>query len=211
MIEVPDVLSNLPRLLLPLQQEDGPGDPSPLTSLKPAAVLIILFPRGDEVFLLLTARPHTLSRHPGQIALPGGAMEPADVDLAATALRETSEELGVEPTELRLLGRLPSFSVLVSGYLIAPFVAWSAAVPVTRPDPREVAEVFDVPVVTLLDPSAIKDDVWALREGHWRVIYYRIGERQIWGATARILWDLAARLRGLDQAPELGPGTVLPA
>jgi 8-oxo-dGTP pyrophosphatase MutT (NUDIX family) len=138
-------------------------------------------------------------------------MDPGDADLTQTALRETREELGVDPSKLQLLGRLPSFSVLVSGYLIAPFVAWSPSVPLIRPDPLEVAEVFEVPVADLLDPTTIVDETWEMRGGQWRVIFYRIGEQQIWGATARILWDFAARFRGHDRAPDLGPGSVLPA
>jgi 8-oxo-dGTP pyrophosphatase MutT (NUDIX family) len=169
----------------------------------------LLFPSQGEVRFLLTARPEDLARHPGQVSLPGGAAEPQDRDLWQTVLRETWEELGVRTGRLRPLGRLDPVPVLASNYLIVPFVAWSPTRPRLSPDPREVAEVIEVPLDALLDPSLIEEETWELRVSSWRVTFFRFGEHVVWGATARILSDLAGRLR-VDSGREIVPGAVRP-
>ena len=111
---------------------------------------------------------------------------------------------------LRALGRLESIPVLVSNYLITPFVAWNPVVPSLKPDGREVASVIEVPLEAILDPSIICEETWELRGGYWRVTFYRFGAHCVWGATARVLGDLAGRLTGQERSTLLKPGSVRP-
>lgn len=191
-----------------LPDRDAWGSPVPL---RYAAVLVLLFPRQGEIRFLLTARPEGMLRHPGQVSLPGGAAEPHDASLWQTALRETQEELGVRTGRLRPLGRLEPVPVLASHYLIVPYVAWNPSPPILSPDPREVAEVVEVPLDHLLDPGLVEEETWDLRGRAWRVTFYRFGNKAVWGATARILSDLAARLAGPGGSREVVPGAVRPA
>jgi 8-oxo-dGTP pyrophosphatase MutT (NUDIX family) len=174
-------------------------------------VLVLLFPRGSEVTFILTARPNTLAHHAGQISLPGGVAEPGDVDLWHTALRETQEELGIRTGRVRPLGQLDSVSLTVSNYVIAPFVGWNPLPPVLRPDPGEVAECIEVPLSRLFDPLAVQEEKWELRGDVWYVCFFRLDDRIVWGATARILADLASRLHQPGFSEPLIPGSVRPA
>jgi len=209
----------LPPILAHLHYPLTPTDartPSPLEDATPpalrhAAVLLLIFPRGPGTYFLLTSRPQTLLRHPGQVSLPGGAAEAGDPSLWHTALREAQEELGIRTGRIRPLGQLDSVPVVVSGYLITPFVAWNPVPPLLRPDAREVAEVVEVPLEALMDPSTVYEETWELQGGHWRVTFYRFGSTLVWGATARILLDLTLRLRGERIAADSVPGAVRPA
>jgi 8-oxo-dGTP pyrophosphatase MutT (NUDIX family) len=176
-----------------------------------AGVLVLLFSRSSEVKFLLTARPNTLARHAGQISLPGGVTEPGDVDLWHTALRETREELGIRTGRIRPLGQLDPVSLVVSNYVIAPFVGWNPLPPALRPDPAEVAECIEVPLSRLFDPLAVQEEKWELRGDFWYVCFFRLDDRIVWGATARILADLASRLRRSAFREPLIPGSVRPA
>jgi 8-oxo-dGTP pyrophosphatase MutT (NUDIX family) len=213
------IVEKLRSSLLPLEGEPGttprgypvPFEAAGVAAPRHAAVLLLLFSRGERVSFLLTGRPHTLSRHPGQISLPGGAAEPGDITLWQTALRESQEEIGLKTGRLRPLGRLETVEVTVSNYLITPFVAWNPVPPRLHPDPREVAEVIEVPLDALLDPTAVSEEVWELRGMLRSVIVYRFGETLVWGATARILAHLAVRLRPEEPPMPLMPGSVRPA
>ena len=176
-----------------------------------AAVLVLLFPRGSDVAFVLTARPNTLARHAGQISLPGGVTEPGDVDLWHTALRETQEELGVRTGRIRPLGQLDPVSLVASNYVIAPYVGWNPFPPVLRPDPAEVAECIEVPVRLLFDPLTVQEEKWELRGDLWHVCFFRLDDKIVWGATARILADLASRLHHPGFREPLIPGSVRPA
>lgn len=210
-MKLPPGLTDLPRTLLPLHVEPDLPTPDGLSSTRIAAVLVLLFPRGGAPHFLLTVRPETLTRHAGQISLPGGAAEPGDFSLWHTALRETQEELGIRMGRLQALGRLEPVSITASNYLIVPFVAWNPIAPKVRPDPVEVAEVLEIPVATLLEPESLREEKWELRGRWWHVSFYRLGGRTVWGATARILGSLANRLQGDEVEPTPAPGSVRPA
>jgi 8-oxo-dGTP pyrophosphatase MutT (NUDIX family) len=135
-------------------------------------------------------------------------MEDGDSSLWYTARREAEEELGIRTGRLVPLGRLDPTPVSVSNYLIWPFVAWSPVAPRIVPDPHEVAAVLEVSLALLLSPDAIRDEQWELRGARCQVTLYRFGDVAVWGATARVLSDLAAHLE-----PELAearhrPGDV---
>lgn len=160
----------------------------------PAAVLVALLARPVEPTVLLTRRSAHLRDHAGQVSLPGGRMEPEDRSPEDTALREAEEEVGLERRRVRLLGRLPYYDT-VTGFRVTPVVGWVATPPARfRPDPFEVAEVFEVPLSRVLDARAYRRES-IRRDGQVRHYYVLADHRQhIWGATAGILLGLCRLL-----------------
>ena len=182
-------------------------------------VLVLLYPHRSNGFenpvphLVLTRRTEALPRHRGQISLPGGRFDPGDGSLLRTALRETQEELGVDPSTLAIWGQLEPERITVSHYLIAPYIAYASRRPEFRPQPSEVAEVIEVPLSLLLDPTTLAEEIWEIQGTPRQVVFYRHGEHKIWGATARVLGKLVALLTpepAAHAAARLEPGTVRP-
>ena len=149
-------------------------------------VLILLYPKDGHLHFPLTRRTETLGDHKGQISLPGGAREGVE-PLEWTALRETHEELGVDPRSVKVLGGLTPLYIFHSDYCITPYVAARPTRPAFVPDPVEVAELLEVPLLTLLDPAIRREEEWVLHEALTRVPFYQIGEHKVWGATAMVL------------------------
>lgn len=153
-----------------------------------AAGLILLYPRERDVAIPLTVRATGLARHAGQISLPGGATDSGET-LTAAALREASEEIGVDPASVRILGELTPVHVLVSGFTLHPIVG----VTDTRPDfiaaPDEVGEILEVSLDDLRDASRIGRGT-RIREGvAVEYPYFDLLGHQVWGATAMILGE----------------------
>lgn len=147
------------------------------------------------VSIMLTERAHTLRSHPGQVSFPGGRAEPFDTDLTATALRETEEEVGVEPSSVAVAGVLPPLNLVVSSHDVSPVLGWWH-----RPgrawvrDPREVARVLQVPIRDLTDPDH------RFRVGHpggWVGPAFQAEDLVVWGFTAMVL-DGILRLAGWE-------------
>jgi 8-oxo-dGTP pyrophosphatase MutT (NUDIX family) len=159
--------------------------------LRPAAVLIAVTDRPDPG-VLLTHRPETMARHPGEVAFPGGKLEPGE-DAVAAALREAHEELSIDPAAVRVVGTSESF-VTGSGFTLTPVLGVVPADLAVVPDPREVASWFEAPLRFVLDQSNHVHKVGLFR-GHERE-YTEIdwqGHR-IWGITASILSNLSHRM-----------------
>jgi 8-oxo-dGTP pyrophosphatase MutT (NUDIX family) len=162
---------------------DAPAD------VKHAAALILLVPHDDEYCFPLTLRRPDLLHHPGQISLPGGGHD-HDEAAEAAALREAEEEIGVDPSTVRVLGALTPLYVIVSGFVVTPFVGVVRSRPRFHPEAREVAEIIEVPVSQLTDPSRRRMGN-RTREGF--VIdypYFLVGDppgHEVWGATAMML------------------------
>jgi 8-oxo-dGTP pyrophosphatase MutT (NUDIX family) len=153
-----------------------------------AATLLLLYPGIDhELTLPLTVRNETLRAHAGEVSLPGGARERADASLEATALRETHEEIGVDPAPLMILGSLDEIWIPPSNFELRPYVAAAAQRPELEPQTDEVALIVELPVRELMHEGAITEELvhgpgWTLRVGG-----YRAGGQLVWGATARTL------------------------
>lgn len=163
------------------------------TQRQPAAVLVG-FREGVQPRLVLTVRTDQLQSHAGQVAFPGGRSDPADGgDALTTALRESEEEIGLDPALVTPLGYLDSFET-ISGYCITPVVASIAAEAQLYPAPDEVAEVFEVPLAFLLEPANLRRYTMEFR-GHRRpMVEFVHGGHRIWGATAAMLFNLLQRM-----------------
>lgn len=165
----------------------------PAVELADAAVLVGLVAREPGTMVLLTRRTEDLRHHAGQVSFPGGRVEPSDRDAIAAAVRETREEVGVPGELIHPLGLLDPM-VTITGFRVLPVVAIIDAGYVARPDPREVAEVFEVPLGFLLDPANLESRELEYRGRPRRVLEFRYPAQRIWGATASILWNLRQRL-----------------
>jgi len=164
-----------------------------------AAVLVPLAPVDGELHLLLTRRSHLLSHHRGQVAFPGGRHHAEeDRDLQATALREAHEEIGLEPFEIEVLGSLPTYTTS-TGFIVTPVVGLVQPGASLRPDPFEVAEVFEVPLSWLMNPANHQrhavEVAGATRRFFsipWQGVDANGAPRRyfIWGATAAMLRNL---------------------
>jgi 8-oxo-dGTP pyrophosphatase MutT (NUDIX family) len=189
---------------------DGPGvgpDPSAAGNIWPAppaageerelrsaAVLVPLIDRADGMTVLLTQRTDTMSDHAGQIAFPGGRVEPGEVTPEETALRETEEEIGLSTSKIEVLGRMNARDT-GTGYRVMPVVGLIRPPMSLSPDPSEVAKVFEVPMEFILDPAnhrlEKRDERGESRE--YYVMPYN--DHYIWGLTARILVELGKMVR----------------
>lgn len=177
------------------QPADECASPAPLQ----AAVLVVLCPGTMGPVTILTRRSEHLPQHAGQISFPGGRVHKDDASLEATALREAIEETGLDPAGVVVLGRLPVTVVPSSGFAITPIVAWADTRLGLRPDPREVAELIECPLVLALDPASYKTGSM-VRDGIDREFWYlEFDGHHVWGATARILRALALLLTDLDE------------
>jgi 8-oxo-dGTP pyrophosphatase MutT (NUDIX family) len=154
-----------------------------------AGVLLLIYPWNDRLHLVLTKRTEQVRHHQAQISLPGGRQEPGE-DFVQTALRETDEELGVQPDSPQILGFLTPLYTPPSNTCIHPVVA---AVP-QRPEfirsPEEVEEVIEVPLAHFLDPKNIHEELWTIRGIPVRVPFFLFKGNKIWGATAMVLAEL---------------------
>ena len=160
----------------------------------PAAVLLILYPREDGFHILLQKRTDQVEHHKGEISLPGGARDPEDDTLLATALREAWEEMGIRPEDVEVLGELDDTPTR-SRFCISTFVATIPYPYTFRVNPVECAEVLEVPLAALLHPSNAREEARWLDGRLERSYAYAHQHHLIYGATARILQGFLDLLR----------------
>jgi 8-oxo-dGTP pyrophosphatase MutT (NUDIX family) len=170
-------------------------DPRPVAAPgdRLAAVLALVI-REPVPSLLFTERSKALRRHAGEVSFPGGLLEPGDPDLAATALRETEEEIGLDRSAPELLGALPPVHTTVSGILVTPFVGTVATLPTLGVSDGEIVRILTSPLRTLTEVERVKDYE---RDGgrRWRGWVYEIDGATIWGATGLMLHRLLEIVR----------------
>ncbi|HLK10878.1 MAG TPA: CoA pyrophosphatase [Candidatus Binatia bacterium] len=162
-----------------------------------AAVLVPLLAVDDDLHLLYTRRAASLPHHQGQVAFPGGAIDPGDADPAAAALREAREEIGLDPGRVRVLGVLDDLETVSTRFVITPVVGLVPHPYPWHPSPHEVDAIFTVPVRTLEAPGTARREVWDFGGGRWPVDLYAVDGHVIWGATQRITAHLLELLRAL--------------
>jgi 8-oxo-dGTP pyrophosphatase MutT (NUDIX family) len=155
-----------------------------------AAVLIPVYQAGDEIHIVLTKRTDRVEHHKGEISFPGGAHDPTDADLVATALRESHEEIGLHPKHVEVIGRVDDF-ITVSQFHVTPYVGLIDPLSAPYrwlPQEREVAEILEVPLPHLLDPSNLVRERRVLSDGRTAEMdSFKWREHLVWGATARML------------------------
>ena len=158
---------------------------------RPAAVLILLFPRDEIPHVVLTVRGADLPHHADQISLPGGRPAPGET-AEDTAVREAVEEIGVDATAIGIAGRLTPVHIAVSGFTVQPIVALADAAPLFVPAPGEVAAILEVPLALLADPATLRSGRRARGGVEIDAPYFAVGDHQVWGATAMLLGELLA-------------------
>jgi 8-oxo-dGTP pyrophosphatase MutT (NUDIX family) len=158
-----------------------------------AAALIALFPIGERAGLLLTKRATTLPQHRGQVALPGGAVDPGE-SIEQAALREAHEEVGLPPASVAIVGQLTPIHIPISGFVLHPVVGFLSARPEPVPAPHEVSRVFEVSIDDLLDEARHRFTSGS-RDGYeFDMPYFDLDGEFVWGATAMVLSEFAAVL-----------------
>lgn len=171
--------------------ERGAGAPGAKIKKTQAGVLVPIIDRPDEVSVLLTRRTDALAKHPGQVAFPGGRVDPGDQDQVDAALREAEEEVGLDRRSVDVLGCLDPY-LTITGFEVLPVVGFVANPPVEfTPEPGEVAAVFEVPLSFLLDSSnhrKVRRKVNGLDRAYYEMPYEN---HYIWGATAGMLVNLS--------------------
>ena len=169
---------------------------------RPAAVLVPIQEGPDGDHLVLTQRAEMLNSHSGQVAFPGGSIDPGDRGPLEAALRESQEEVGIDPSHVRILGQLDQVTA-ASSYLVTPFVGLIPSPYEFSLNQNETTAVFSVPVSALLDPGSLWVDT--TRFPGWGPIYhFQYQDWDIWGATARIVKQLLELVYGFQ--PQDHPG-----
>lgn len=188
-----------------------PGGPSrtvrdgaTLQSNRPAAVLCALFEEHGAARVILTRRSSSLRSHTGQVSFPGGRLDEGEPALAA-ALREATEEIGLDPAVCELIGELSPLVTVSSGAAITPFVAVLPGRPVLHPNPAEVERVFDVTLSELTRPEVYREEIWPMPQGERSMYVYELDGDTVWGATGRMLTELLDIVIG---GQGLGPDVV---
>ncbi|MGH8457154.1 MAG: CoA pyrophosphatase [Stenotrophobium sp.] len=183
----------LSALELPLKM-DKLLTPALLNSLRPAAVLVPVIRRSAGLTVLLTRRADHLRAHKGQISFPGGRRDEGDASIAANALREAQEEVGLHPDHVEVIGYLDDYPT-ITRYLVTPVVGIVSGDPEFAHDDSEVAEIFEVPLEFVLSPASFEHKTFS--RGGVNVPFFELnyGRHRIWGATAGMLWNLSQKVR----------------
>lgn len=169
---------------------------------KKASVMILLYMKNEEWHTVLMRRTSRFKndKHKGQVSFPGGQSEPTDIDKAATALRETEEEMGLPASSMNVLGALSPLYIPVSNFLVQPFVGYTEDTPNFIPDTTEVETIIETPLSALLAKENLKTTDLIIPEGFKLndVPYFDVGGNVVWGATSMIISEFIQMLEELD-------------
>jgi len=173
-----------------------------VSTLRPAAALLLIYPLEGEWHVLLTVRGSNLRHHTGQVSLPGGRLDDGE-SIEDGALREAHEEVGVLPADVDVLGRLTPLAVYVSGHLLNPVVGFASRRPDFNLHSHEVERLIEVPIALLREPQRV---LWEERtrilppQGVMNVPYFDVPDARVWGATAMVLAEFVALVEELEKS-----------
>ena len=154
------------------------------------SVLILLYPENNSVYTILILRQEYDGVHSGQVSFPGGRKEKSDKSLTETALRESKEEVGLNPANVTVIGNLTEMYIPPSNFLVKPVVAFMSEKPELVADKSEVAEIIKVDLLSLFDIKNIKKKVIKIRGHKIKTQYFDVHGHVVWGATAMIISEL---------------------
>jgi 8-oxo-dGTP pyrophosphatase MutT (NUDIX family) len=195
---------SLARVRASLAGRDPARPPTPPPAERQAGVLVPLFEEDGEARVVLTRRSARLRSHTGQVAFPGGQCDPGESTLAA-ALRESAEEIGLDPAAVEVVGWLTPLTPVAGVTAVTPFVGVLPGRPALTPNPAEVERAFDAPLAELLLEEVYREERWELAgRPAWPVHFFEVDGDTIWGATARILHELLQLVTGVA-GPAGGP------
>ena len=211
MRDLPELLRR--RLTSPLPGVDAQSRMSPrprlgadsgidVSTLRPAAALILIYPHADAWHVPLTLRGSNLRHHTGQVSLPGGRLDVGE-SVEEAALREAHEEVGIKSAEVDVLGRLTPLAVYVSGHLLHPVVGFASRRPDFNLHSHEVERLIEVPISLLREPQRV---LWEERtrilppKGVMNVPYFDVPDARVWGATAMVLAEFVALVEEAEKS-----------
>ena len=201
-METHEILTILRQRLLPIDHRLEQVDQVEgyLPHARKAAVLLPLFEQDGQIFLAFIRRATTLRSHSGEIAFPGGSIDPGDTSVVMTAIREAQEEIGLDPARVEVLGLLSPVFTVVSNFLITPVVAFlPQGLGELHLQASEVHELLLAPLQGLADPAILHTEKW-IRDDRTRLVYfYDYGPYRIWGATGRMLNVFLETIYGLSE------------
>ncbi|MFA7308846.1 MAG: CoA pyrophosphatase [Patescibacteria group bacterium] len=176
-----------------------------ITELTAAGVMVLLYPKNNVPHIAFTVRAENIGTHSGEVSLPGGKTESEDQKLADTALRETSEELGINPQDITIIGALTPVPTLVSHFFVHPFVGAMKTTPTFTPNTNEVAQVLEIPLDVLQKTTVEHMSVSLSINGEAQEMiapYFEFEGNKIWGITAMIVNEFLATTRANQEDVE---------
>jgi len=176
--------------MAPKPRTDSEIGNQPPKNARAGGVLALIYPHNQQFYIPLILRPSYKGVHSGQVSFPGGGHEEKDKNITATALREAHEEIGIQPNQVHILGKLTPLYIAPSNYLVHATVGWSNQRPDYCIDTHEVAQLIESPLTELLNPSNRRQERWTLRNRETDVPYFAVQNQTIWGATAMLLNEL---------------------
>jgi 8-oxo-dGTP pyrophosphatase MutT (NUDIX family) len=181
-----------------IRPRPGGMEPPPGELPKESGVLVLLYPKkeGGDLHLPLILRAEDGGSHSGQVSFPGGSQE-GDESITRTALREAHEEVGVRPDSVTVLGSLTPLYIPASGYRITPTVGYAPVRPRFVLDQIEACELIEAPLAVFLDDNNVVEETWRFGLLPVRAPFFLVGGHKVWGATAMVLAELAAVVKGL--------------
>lgn len=159
----------------------------PKTKVRNAGVLILLYPKNQELYVAFIRRTEYNGPHSGQISFPGGKSEKIDKNITETALRESQEEIGINPDKVNIFGQITPLHIPVSNFMVYPVIGIYETTPVFKADPTEVKEVLEIKLNDLLDPKTCTTKEFRYGDLSFLAPIYYPNKITIWGATAMIL------------------------
>ena len=178
-----------------------------LSKARKGAVLILLYPHEEKINTILTLRPSYDGVHSGQVSFPGGKLDPTDESLAAAALREAEEEVGLNRNEITLIGTITNLYIPPSNFLVSPFVGIMNKKPLLTRNEREVEKIMEVPVTHFLNEKIKGNKTVTPSEFlSFETPYYDVEGHAVWGATAMMLSELMEIIRHLTPNLSTGEG-----